>query len=56
MSAAAARPTSWLLAAGLLLAALAPVAARDLAPEVPPQVDTVVTGGEWRATAACCAS
>ncbi|WP_398494022.1 hypothetical protein [Variovorax sp.] len=48
MSAAAARPRSWLLAAGLLLAALAPAAARDVAPEVPPQVDTVATGGEWR--------
>ncbi|RQO47746.1 hypothetical protein DBV14_20040 [Variovorax sp. KBW07] len=47
MNAAVARLRPWLLAAGLL-AAMALATARTAAPEVPPQVDTVATGGEWR--------
>ncbi|SCX73375.1 hypothetical protein [Variovorax sp. EL159] len=47
MNAAITRLRPWLLAAGLL-GAMAPATARVAAPEVPPQVDTVAAGGEWR--------
>ncbi|MGJ7529336.1 hypothetical protein [Variovorax sp. GB1P17] len=47
MNAAVARLRPWLLAAGLLAAMASATARSTAAPEVPPQVDTVATGGEW---------